>query len=151
MQSIPFGLFGEMLQDGGNPWRGMIYGMTNRYGWGGDPRPIWRIWDDFGIAEAKMLGYWDAQCPVETGREDVLVTAYVKPGETLLAIASWAESDVEVQLELDWTALGFDSSKAMFTAEEVDGFQSSSSFALADAIPIKAGRGWLLRLRSARP
>jgi hypothetical protein len=30
VSGIPFGLMGEMLQDGGNPWRGMIYGMTNR-------------------------------------------------------------------------------------------------------------------------
>ncbi|MFC1783701.1 glycoside hydrolase domain-containing protein, partial [Planctomycetota bacterium] len=30
VSGIPFGLMGEMLQDGGNPWRGMIYGMTAR-------------------------------------------------------------------------------------------------------------------------
>ncbi|MCX5771974.1 MAG: DUF6067 family protein [Candidatus Hydrogenedentes bacterium] len=151
VSGIPFGLFGEMLQGGGNPWRGMIYGMTNRYGWGGDPRPIWRVWDDFGIAEAKMLGYWDTQCPVRTSRKDVLVTAYVKPGETLLAIASWAESDVEVHLEFDWAALGLDSSKATLTASEISEFQPAASFAPADAIPVKAGRGWLLGLRSTRP
>jgi len=28
ISGIPFGLMGEMLEKGGNPWRGMIYGMT---------------------------------------------------------------------------------------------------------------------------
>ncbi|HET8634176.1 MAG TPA: glycoside hydrolase domain-containing protein, partial [Gemmatimonadales bacterium] len=35
MSGIPFGLMGEMLQDGGNPWRGMLFGMTARLPWAG--------------------------------------------------------------------------------------------------------------------
>ena len=85
---IPYGLFGEMLQGGGNPWRGMLFGMTSRLGWGGDPRPIWKVWDEFGIQEAKMSGFWDPNCPVKTGRKDVLATAYVKRGKTLISLAS---------------------------------------------------------------
>ena len=51
VSGIPFGLIGEMLQGGGNPWRGMIFGMTNRMPWSdnADPRPIWKAWDNFGI------------------------------------------------------------------------------------------------------
>ena len=49
MSGIPFGLMGEMLQDGGNPWRGMVFGMTARLPWAGDPRPLWKVWDEFGI------------------------------------------------------------------------------------------------------
>jgi len=30
VSGIPFGLMGEMLQDGGHPYRGMLYGMTAR-------------------------------------------------------------------------------------------------------------------------
>ena len=48
---------GEMLQDGGNPWRGMIYGMTSRLPWAGDPTHIWKVWDDFGIQGSRMIGY----------------------------------------------------------------------------------------------
>jgi len=36
---IPFGLMGEMLQDGGNPWRGLLYGMTNHFPGRGAARP----------------------------------------------------------------------------------------------------------------
>ena len=32
MSGIPFGVMGEMLQDSGNPWLGMVYGMTQRLG-----------------------------------------------------------------------------------------------------------------------
>ena len=43
---IPFGTMGEMLQDGGHMWRGMLYGMTSRYphGENADPRSLWRVW-----------------------------------------------------------------------------------------------------------
>ncbi|MEN6455119.1 MAG: glycoside hydrolase domain-containing protein, partial [Prolixibacteraceae bacterium] len=30
VSGIPFGLSGQMLEGGGNPWRGMVYGITNR-------------------------------------------------------------------------------------------------------------------------
>ena len=43
-----------------------------------------------------MIGYWDQACPVRTGRKDVLATAYVKPGKTLVALASWAAEPVDV-------------------------------------------------------
>jgi hypothetical protein len=52
---------------------------------------MWRFWDEFGIADAKMLGYWDADCPVRTGREDVLATAYRKAGKSLIALARWPQ------------------------------------------------------------
>ena len=27
---------------------------------------MWKAWDDFGIAEARMVGYWEPDCPVHT-------------------------------------------------------------------------------------
>ena len=30
VSGIPFGLMGEMLEGGGNPWRGLVFGMTGR-------------------------------------------------------------------------------------------------------------------------
>jgi len=65
MSGIPFGLFGEMLNGCGNSWRGMLYGITSRLGWGGcDPSALWKVWDQFGIKHAKMIGYWDPALPV---------------------------------------------------------------------------------------
>ncbi|MDQ2753219.1 MAG: DUF6067 family protein, partial [Bacteroidota bacterium] len=78
VSGIPFGLMGEMLQGGGNPWRGMIYGMTNRMPWSdnADPRPIWKVWDKFGMQGTKMIGYWSDNCPVKTNNDKVLATVY---------------------------------------------------------------------------
>ncbi len=141
---IPYGLFGEMLQGGGNPWRGMLFGMTSRLGWDGDPRPLWKLWDDFGIQDAKMIGFWDAQCPVKTGRKDVLATAYVKQGTTLISLASWATNTVTVRLQIDGTALGSDPAKMNLWAPPIRGFQPEAHYATGGGIPVLPGRGWLL-------
>jgi len=90
ISGIPFGLTGEMLEynTGGNPYRGMIYGMTGRL----HPSApyIWQLWDEFGIQEAQWLGYWMPQCPVKTSHPGVLATAYVRPQKTLIALAHWS-------------------------------------------------------------
>ncbi|MCG8520779.1 MAG: DUF6067 family protein, partial [Pseudomonadales bacterium] len=59
VSGIPFGHMGDMLQGGGNRWLGMCFGMTTRLPWSSDkvkadPRPVWKIWDEFGIEEAEM-------------------------------------------------------------------------------------------------
>ncbi|MBN1346856.1 MAG: hypothetical protein JXQ73_29460 [Phycisphaerae bacterium] len=144
ISGIPFGVFGEMLQDGGNAWRGMIYGMTTRIYGGHNPSEIWKLWDAFGIGEAKMIGYWDASCPVRTDNKDVLATAYCKEGKTLVSIASWAKERVECRLKIDWAALGLDASKASLFAPWVKGFQPTAVFKPTEAIPVSPGKGWLL-------
>jgi hypothetical protein len=144
ISGIPFGLYSEMLQNNGNPWRGMIYGMTNRLGWGGDPRPIWKVWDDFGIQDAQMIGYWESDCPVKTDNKDILATVYRKEGKSLISIASWAKEPVTCKLDIDWKALGLDGNKAIFSAPEIKDFQPSATFKPSDSIPIEPGRGWLL-------
>jgi hypothetical protein len=152
VSGIPFGLMGDMLQGGGNRWRGMVHGMTVRLPWESatnraDPKPVWKLWDSFGIAGAKMIGYWEPDCPVRTGRADVLATAYVKKGQTLIALASWAKSDVAVSLKIDWKALGIDPSKAILEAPEVTDFQSGAAFRPDDPIPVSPGKGRLLIVR----
>jgi hypothetical protein len=143
ISGLPFGLFSEMLERNGNPWRGMLYGMTARYYSGANPRPIWELWDRFAIAQARMLGYWDRRCPVRTGRDGVLATAYVKPGQVLISLASWAPERVECRLELDFAA-------ASLTAPAIEGFQEARQFAPGEAIPVEAGRGWLLLAKLKR-
>jgi len=144
ISGIPFGLMGEMLQDNGNLWRGMVYGMTNRRPWSGDPRPIWKVWDKFGIQGSEMIGYWVPTSPVKTNNPSVLVTVYRKEHKTLLAIASWAKNPEKIKLTIDWKKLGIDSSKAKLTAWEVKDFQSASVFNPDEEIPVQPGKGWLL-------
>jgi hypothetical protein len=148
MSGIPFGLMGEMLQDDGNPWRGMLFGMTSRLGWsaGSDPRALWKAWDDFGIEKADMIGWWVHDTPVKTDHPDVLATSYVRDGKTLVAVASWATQKTEVKLAVDWNALRLDPARARLRAPAIDGFQSAASFRPGDTLPVLPGKGWLLIL-----
>ena len=91
-----------------------------------------------------MLGYWSPNCPVRTDNPKVLATVYKKNGVALISIASWAESDVDVHLSINWKALGIDSIKAKITAPEVTTFQMGRTFGINDAIPVSKNKGWLL-------
>ncbi len=145
ISGIPFGLMGEMLEGGGNPWRGMVFGMTNRLPWtGGDPRNLWKLWDVFGIADSRMLGWWAPSAPVRTGRDDVLATSYLRNGRALIAVASWAADTVAVPLTIDWKALGIDPARARLAAPAVEGFQPAATFRPGEAISVAPGRGWLI-------
>jgi len=144
ISGIPLGLHGEMLGFG-NPWRGMVYGMTNRYPYaGGDPRNMWKAWDEFGISDSQMYGYWSAKCPVQTNNNDVLATAYVKKDQTLVSIASWAKEVVEIKLLIDWKALGLDPDKSTFYAPNIENYQLEHLYKTEESIPVNPGRGWLL-------
>jgi hypothetical protein len=144
VSGIPFGLMGEMLQDGGNPWRGLLYGMTSRLPWAGNPRPIWKLWDDFGVQDSRMLGYWSPDCPVRADRPDVLATVYARLGRALVALASWAPEPAAVRLSIDWPALGLDPARARLCAPPVEGMQEEAVFGVGDAIPVEPRRGWAL-------
>ena len=146
ISGLPFGLTSEMLnyQNGGNPWRGMIYGMTGRLH--PSAPAMWRFWDRFGIQEAETRGYWDPRCPIRTGRDDVLATAYVKPDATLVALASWAKQAVSLRLHVDWAALGLDPNQTRLEAPAIEHFQTARTFRSDDAIPVPPGQGWLLVL-----
>lgn len=149
VSGIPFGLMGEMLQDGGNPWRGMIFGMTNRMPWSdnADPRPIWKAWDNFGMQGNKMIGYWVDNNPVKTDNPKVLATVYKKAGKALIAIASWADADSNIKLSIDWRALGIDPAKAKLTAPAIKNFQTGQQFSADGSIPVQKGKGLMLVLQ----
>jgi hypothetical protein len=147
MSGLPYGLTGEMLQDGGNPWRGMVFGMTGRLGHGAEPRPLWSEWDAFGIGAARMLGWWSPADPAGTDRDDVLATTYLRTGpdgrgSALVAVASWAPEPVEVALSLDPAVLP----TGPVRAASIDGFQPARDFAPGEPLPVPPGRGWLLRV-----
>ena len=144
MSGIPFGLMGEMLQDGGNPWRGMLFGMTNRLPWSGDPRAIWNFWDQIGIANTRMLGWWVPSNPVKTGREDVLATVYQGKTRSIVSIASWAKEPVDVKLAINWHAIGINPTHARIRAEAIEKFQTAATFSPGQSIPVEPGKGWLL-------
>ena len=135
-----------MLQDGGNPWRGMLYGMANRIPWAGNRRAIRNLWDELGMQGSRMVGYWVDSCPVKTGEPDVLATAFLKQGRTLISIASWAKCPVQCRLQIDWAAVGIEQKNARLTAPAIPRFQPEAAFNPHDEINVPPGRGWLLIL-----
>jgi hypothetical protein len=152
VSGIPFGLMGDMLQAGGNRWRGMVYGMTVRHPWTTegvlcDPRPVWKIWDEFGIESSSMKGYWEKDCPIRASHPDINATLYQKKSSSLISVASWNDYPVRFLFNIDWETLGIDSAKAVLVAPEIKDFQNYTIFNPGDSIPIEPQKGWLFYVR----
>jgi Glycoside hydrolase 123, N-terminal domain len=150
--SIPFGLMGDMLQDGGNRWLGMVFGMTARAPWESDkikakPYPVWKIWDEFRIHEAEMFGFWNEDTPIQTSNANVKATIYLKPNEALIAVGNWSSSSESVHLEINWKNIGFIKEDYMLFAPDIKDFQSATTFEIDQMISVPAKKGWLLYLK----
>lgn len=144
VSGIPYGLMGEMLEGGGNPWRGMLYGMTGR-----SPRvdngPLWKLWDSFGMQNSEMIGYWVKDNPVKTGSEKTLATVYSHMGDkALISLATWEDTDVKVKLSIDWAKLGLDPSKVTLHAPAIENFQQETTWKPGDEIVVPKGKGLLI-------
>jgi hypothetical protein len=151
VSGLPFGLMGEMLQDGGHPYRGMLYGMTARKYGDVDPRPVWAMMNDFGIDQSRMLGYWLDDAPVRTDNDRVIATTYMRSDGVLIALASWSERDEVVALELGLDALGLGGAEVdqELTAEApwVEGLQEGGTVDLS-AVRVPAGQGLFVIVRT---
>ncbi|CAM3328771.1 glycoside hydrolase domain-containing protein [Occultella aeris] len=150
VSGIPFGLMGEMLQDGGNPWRGMAFGMTARAP-RVDNRPLWNAWDQLGLPAMTMTGWWSADAPVRTDRDDVLATTFAGDGRAVVAVASWAPEPCEVSLVVDGSTFGMSMDEIVVSAPEIAGFQPAARYRIDEPILIEPGRGLLLHLHRAPP
>ncbi len=148
VSGIPFGLMGEMLEKGGHSYRGMLYGMTTRMYGKFDPRAIWKLFDDFGIAESRMIGYWVKPNPVQTNQKHVLATTYLKQDQILIALASWAPDDVEIQLQIDWNQIGISNSESVtLTAPAIKGLQDYRDLNINDSILVPKEQGLFIVLK----
>lgn len=150
MSGLPFGLMSEML-DRPNPWRGMIFGETGRLPWAGDPRGLWKAWDEFGIQGTEMLPFFLEDCPVQTDNPDVLATVYRREGRSFVVLASWAKEAAQVRLQIDWKALGLDPDRAALHAPPIQGMQASRQWERDEPICVAANGGWFLVLDDPRP
>ena len=149
VSGAPFGVSGELLQSHAGVQRGMVFGVSQRYGWMStervDPSALWRWWDDFEIAKAEMLGYWQDACPVKTDDEAVKATAYVHRGERVaIAVASWAEQKVDVRIGLDWDTVGLDPDQVTVSVPAIDFFQDELVPVSLDSVPVHPDSGWII-------
>jgi len=146
VSGLPFGLTGEMLQDGGRPYHGLIYGMTTRVYGKYNPSAIWTLFDDFGIAESRMIGYWVDDTPVHTENDKIRSTVFVKDEKAMIVLASWSDTDLEIEMEIDLAALEFDRSSLQLSSPAMEGLQEYKEYDIHSPIEVPAQSGLILVL-----
>jgi len=145
---IPFGLTSQMLQDGGNKWRGMVFGMTNRLGWyGPTPEYIWKFWDKQKIQDMEMVGFWDENCPAKADNSNLVTTIFKGKDNAIIAVDNWTNKAQSGKLTIDWKKLGFDPSEFDLSIPEINEFQSGQKFDLLDPLDIPGGKGFLIVIK----
>lgn len=152
VSGIPFGLMGDMLHGGGNRWLGMLFGMTVRLPWTSegaiaDPRPVWKFWDDFKIAEAEIIGFWEPDCPAYSSDPNVKVTIYRKKNEVLFALGNFGNSETEIELKVDWKALDMHPDSVDLVSPEISNYQEYRHFLPNETISLPGKKGLLIRAR----
>jgi hypothetical protein len=148
VSGIPFGLPGQMLEGGGNPWRGMVYGITNRPGWGGNsPSGLWHFWDEYKIEDKIMTGYWDENTPVKVSNQLTKASLFKGEGEAVIAVANWTDSDQVTAVKVAWADLGIDPSSAGIFIPEIIGFQKEQKSVSLDKISIPGKEGFLIVIK----
>lgn len=157
MSGLNFGLFADMLGDDAfvSPYRGMVFGQTARAPQA-HPQRMWMLWDSFGIQDSDMVGWWQEDAPVKissNGTEDytqhgVYATSYVIPTKrTLVAVASWAESNVSFGLVVDWHTLRLNSTHVTTVrAPAIAGLQQAATWPWGTNLTVAPGQGILLVL-----
>lgn len=145
---IPFGPMSEMLQDGGNRYLGALFGATARYAGTHTAVPMWKLWKEFGIEEARMIGWWDERCPVITSDDEVKATAYVRPDRVLIAIGNFAKETKAVTLDIDWKQLGMKPDRVKTFFPPVEDYQQEGTYSPGDILTINAKEGRLLLLQT---
>ena len=101
---------------------------------------LWKLCDAFGIKESRLIGYWDKDCPVQTGDEEVLSSVYIKDNAMMIVLSSWSKEPKEIVLNLEPAErLGMDTAQMQIVVPKIDNIQESRSGKLI-SIPISAGR-----------
>lgn len=148
MSGLPFGLMSEML-DSPNASHGFVFGETGRLGWSGDPRPMWRLWDEYGMKGREMISFFDPANPVGTTDPRVKATIYKGKNDTIVALANFSNEAISVQLNIDWKALGIDPSRSEMVIPAIGGIQEAGTGQPNSVIdvPAKSGVVRVLKLK----
>jgi len=145
VSGIPFGLPGQMLEGGGNPWRGMVYGITKRAGWKTDaPSAIWKFWDEHHIADKIMIGYWEKDCPVRCSNPFIKASIFKGEDEMIIPVANWTDQDVQVSINLDWAKLGLHPGTMEISIPAIQGYQEKQSPVELNKLILPAKKGFII-------
>ena len=149
---IPFGTWGELLQGSASPQRGMVFGITKRFGWsGGRPLGLWAWWDSFGIADCTMTGWWQDKPVVTPENTRCKATAFYKTGKkAAIALAGWDNRSKATMLTIDWKTLGLEPAGKVLYAPAIANFQSEAIHPIDSALPVRNNGGMILEIRDTK-
>lgn len=148
ISGIPLGLYGEMLQHCGNFYKGMIYGMSSRLGWGGcNPAAVWKFWDEVGIQKSVMKGYWNKENPVTISNTWIKETTYQQEQEAIIVLANWSADEQVADLLIDWDKLHMNKSNVKITVPSIAGYQEGRTISSLENIKIVAGQGLIISVK----
>ena len=141
---FPFGVPSEMLGKG-NPFKGLVFGMTSRWGWGGKPRGLWRFFDETGLDRMAFSGWWDDELPVRvSGADDVKASVWTGGGRAVLVLANFAKMPRRVSVAFDTAKLGFDGAKAKWMRPAIADVQEAAPAPdFSGAFELPAGGGFV--------
>ncbi|MCL6101421.1 MAG: DUF6067 family protein [Bacteroidetes bacterium] len=151
VSGIPFGLPGQMLEGGGNPWRGMVYGITTRAGWTvNPPTEIWKFWDDYQIEDKLMVGYWEKDCPVTCSNSMIKASIYKSADETIISVANWKDIDLETSIFIDWAKICIGPANIDVFIPEIKDYQQKQKSVSLDKMIVPGGKGYLIVLKKKK-
>ncbi|MDB5111308.1 MAG: hypothetical protein JWR67_2422, partial [Mucilaginibacter sp.] len=149
ISGIPFGLTSQMLNKGGNIWRGMNYGITDRLGWfrAKSPEYMWKFWDNHSITKKDMIGFWDKTNPVRSTNAETEATIFKDRDEVLISVANYSDKPQSCHLNINWNALNLSSENTSAEIPEITEFQEKRSVNLKNDLNIEAGKGYIIVLK----
>ena len=151
ISGIPFGLCGQMLEDDGNPWWGMVYGITSRGGYVRDvkksPENLWKFFDEFRFSEREMTGYWDRKNPVSCSNPMILASVYKGVDDIIISVANWNDRDEVASIDVNWVELGIDPSQFEISIPEIINFQKELKLVSLEKMNIPGEKGYLILLK----
>jgi len=152
LSGLPFGLANECYvtdQLSDTRFKPLLYaGCSIRHPSVGSVR---RFFSDWKIEDADLIGYWDDDCPVRTGMDDVLASVYRKAGATLIAVASWRDAPVDVSLDIDYSRLDLNPDDVTWYLPTVRQLQEFRELPAGAPVPTAAMGGFLLLLSPEIP
>lgn len=152
VSGIPFGLPGQMLKDGGNRWRGMVYGITNRSGRPvseqPSPKALWLFFDQYKFENKTLLGFWDNNCPVVISNENVKASLFKGEDVSIIAVANWSDVNQTTQLTINWNKLGYNESTSIISIPYISDYQQSTVDFSLESLEIPAKQGYLIVIKN---
>jgi hypothetical protein len=150
ISGIPFGLTSQMLNKGGNIWRGMNYGMTDRLGWfrAKSPEYMWKFWDEYNIDKKDMIGFWDITNPVKCDNPETKATIYKGRDEVLISVANYSDKLQSCRLNINWAALNLSPENTSAEIPAITEFQDEQrKIDIKKPLNIEAAKGFIIVLK----